>query len=103
MKALAINHHMIISKTFALLYFVSQLIILSILVIFCSEAVLAEKTPSHAGKLKKDIAFHGHTVSGKYQLPLESTITVEDEKSLDDLIGVRKNFQDRIKIAKKLR
>ncbi|MFN7906034.1 MAG: hypothetical protein ACK5P5_12705 [Pseudobdellovibrionaceae bacterium] len=62
----------------------------------------AKKTSSQQ-RLKQDVSFDEHTVSGNYQLPFESTTVVEDEKNLDDLIGVRKNFQDRIQAAQELR
>jgi hypothetical protein len=40
--------------------------------------------------------FDDKLVNGQYQYPDEATATVDDEKMLDDLIGVRKNFKDRL-------
>lgn len=40
--------------------------------------------------------FDDTLVSGKYQTPMGSVVKVDDDKTLDDLIGVRKNFRDRI-------
>ena len=51
---------------------------------------------SHS-KLSTDIDFADKVVGGKYQYSNESITTVENDKSLDDLIGVRKNFADRVK------
>jgi hypothetical protein len=79
------------------------MIILCALVMFCTKAIHAKSLSAQSSKLKKNISFHGHTISGKFQLPFESTTTIEDEKSLDDLIGVRKNFQDRIQVSQELR
>lgn len=54
-------------------------------------------------RLKQDIAFDNHAVGGKYQVPMESMTVIEDEKTLDDLIGVRQNFRDRLQSSKELR
>lgn len=98
---------------------VSTLITLIALVLACGSASAAQKS-SPAGKkaaakilasnkaksksrLKQDVSFDEHAVGGKYQMPLESTTVVEDEKSLDDLIGVRKNFKDREQVSQELR
>lgn len=82
----------------------NRLIILSLLglaLIFTLNAFAARTKGKPS--LRKDIQFGAHAVSGKYQNPLESTTVIEDEKTLDDLIGVRKNFQDRISVNKELR
>jgi hypothetical protein len=54
-------------------------------------------------KLSTDVKFDGQTVGGKIQSPFESLTVVENEKSIDDLIGVRKNFADRIQKSKGMR
>lgn len=55
------------------------------------------------GKLSTNVDFNDQLVGGKYQSPMEALSVVEDEKSIDDLIGVRKNFQDREERAKAMR
>lgn len=54
-------------------------------------------------QLSTDVKFDGTLVGGKIQAPFESLTVVENEKDIDDLIGVRKNFDDRSKKAKGLR
>jgi hypothetical protein len=65
-------------------------------------AAKAVKVAKHS-KLSTDVKFDGHTVGGKIQAPFESLAVVENEKSIDDLIGVRKDFHDRSEKAKGLR
>lgn len=40
--------------------------------------------------------FEDHGVLGEYQMPDEALAKVENEKSLADLLGVRKHFKDRL-------
>lgn len=47
--------------------------------------------------LQKNLSFEDLLVQGKYQFSDESVVTVEQDKILDSLLGVRKDFQDRIK------
>ena len=47
-------------------------------------------------KLSTNVNFEDLLVDGKYQYPNEATTTVENEKDLDDLIGARKHFRDRL-------
>jgi hypothetical protein len=46
--------------------------------------------------LSTDIVFDGSTVHGKYQYSDEAMATVENEKILNSLLGVRRDFRDRI-------
>ena len=48
-------------------------------------------------KLNTNHNFEDKLIDGKYQYPDEANAKVDDEKLLDDLIGVRKNFRDRMK------
>lgn len=48
-------------------------------------------------KLQKDLSFDDLLVKGKYQFSNEAVVTVEQDKVLDSLLGVRKDFKDRIK------
>lgn len=56
-----------------------------------------------ASALSTDVKFGDQSVGGKYQLPMEALSVVENEKSIDGLIGVRKNFRDRIARSKGMR
>lgn len=60
----------------------------------------AKKTNS---QLSTDIKFDGQLVGGKTQSPFESLAVVENEKNIDDLIGMRTSFADRSKKAKGMR
>lgn len=48
-------------------------------------------------KLGTDFAFGNEMVNGRYQSADEALAVVEDEKDLNDLIGPRKHFKDRLK------
>lgn len=66
-----------------------------------NQKVSASKDPQK--RLKKDVSFDDHAVGGQYQIPFGSMTVVEDDKALDDLIGVRKNFHDRVNASKGMR
>ncbi len=55
--------------------------------------------PVAAGKKKKstEVSFDDVLVQGKYHFSDEAVTTVEDDKILDALLGVRTDFKDRIK------
>ncbi len=65
-------------------------------------AAPAKKTAS-TKKISTHVDFDDRLVGGKYQYSTEAITKVEDDKSLEDLIGVRKNFKDRIDQYKDLR
>jgi hypothetical protein len=46
--------------------------------------------------LSTSFNFDDHGVTGEYQMPDEALAKVENEKSLSDLLGVRKHFKDRL-------
>lgn len=54
-------------------------------------------------KVGTNHSFDGQMVGGQGQAPMEALSEVENEKSIDSLIGVRKNFADRSQKAKGLR
>jgi|GEM_PF-4572738 len=58
----------------------------------------SEKTgPSKAkGKLSREVVFDGSVVNGKYLASGEAVSTVENEKKLNNLIGMRADFKDRL-------
>lgn len=48
------------------------------------------------GKLSRDVVFDGSVVNGKYLASGEAVSTVENEKKLNNLIGMRADFKDRL-------
>lgn len=59
----------------------------------------AATATSAAAKKKKstEVSFDDVLVQGKYHFSDEAVTTVEDDKILDALLGVRTDFKDRIK------
>ncbi len=76
-----------------------------ILLVTATEALSATKSKARPvkSKLSTEVDFNDRLVGGKYQYATESITTVENDKILDDLIGVRKNFSDRISRSKELK
>ncbi len=56
------------------------------------------RAAAKSSKLSKDIRFSGSAVDGKYLSAGESIAEVEGDKEMGALVGVRKNFKDRLKI-----
>ena len=56
-----------------------------------------------SSKVGTNHQFDGALIGGKNQVPMEALTEVENEKAIDDLIGIRKNFSDRAVKAKGLR
>ncbi len=48
-------------------------------------------------KKSTDVSFDDLLIQGKYHFSDESVVTVEEDKVLDALLGIRKDFKDRIK------
>lgn len=46
--------------------------------------------------LSREVIFDGSMVNGRYHMAGEAVATVEDEKPLNDLIGLRRDFKDRL-------
>jgi len=67
------------------------------------KATTAQPSAKQPSALSTDVHFGDQSVGGKYQLPMEALSVVENEKSIDDLIGVRKNFRDRVARTKGMR
>ncbi len=61
------------------------------------------KMPIPKGRLSTDVRFDDQLVNGKFQNSFEAVSIVEDEKELDDLIGIRTSFKDRIKKSEGMR
>jgi hypothetical protein len=56
-----------------------------------------KKTPGAASaKLGTNFRFDGASLQGKFQNSPSTTAIVENDKFLEDLLGARKGFQDRI-------
>ena len=49
--------------------------------------------------LQTDVKFDDSVLHGQYQTPDEAMARVENEKGLNELLGVRKNFKDRLATA----
>lgn len=47
------------------------------------------------GQLGTSFSFDAASVRGKYQMAGQGIASVEDEKVLDDLLGLRRSFKDR--------
>ncbi len=56
-----------------------------------------KKKGNSTTKLGTSFKFDGSTLRGKYQTSLGTSATVENDKYLDDLLGGRKHFEDRVK------
>ena len=56
----------------------------------------ASKSPGKKGKLSTDINFNDLLVRGKYQFSDSAVASVENEKTLKDILGVRLHFKDRL-------
>jgi hypothetical protein len=56
----------------------------------------ASAAKSGSKKLSTNVNFDDMIVDGKYQYSNEALTTVENEKDLDDLLGVRLHFKDRL-------
>jgi hypothetical protein len=72
--------------------------------VFSSLAAQAKVTakkvnpPKDGTNLERSLRFESFSINGKYQVPIESLTVVEDEKLLNDLLSVRKNFKDRLRV-----
>lgn len=75
--------------------FVSALIIGAV-TIFGAQAQDAS-TAQAKKKKSTELSFDDVLVQGKYHFSDEAVTTVEDDKILDALLGVRTDFKDRIK------
>lgn len=86
----------ILALAFAILY------IATIFAAQNAHGATTKAKPAHH-KLSTSVDFSDRTVGGKYMFSTEAITTVENDKSLEDLIGVRKNFKDRIERSESLR
>lgn len=66
-------------------------------VLGASKAFAEDAGAPIAKKKSTDVSFDDVLVQGKYHFSDEAVTTVEDDKILDALLGVRTDFKDRIK------
>ncbi len=61
------------------------------------KGAVTKKASSRAQKsqLGTSFSFDAASVRGKYQMAGQGVATIEDEKVLEDLLGMRKHFKDR--------
>jgi hypothetical protein len=66
-----------------------------------SVSIAAQAAPSKKStkktKLTQEAVFDGSVVHGKYQMAGGAVAAVENEKTLNDIIGGRRDFKDRLR------
>lgn len=73
-------------------------VILGLALVFSVFSVCAKSSTSNSSeKLQTEMSFEDLLVKGKFHFSDEAVTTVEEDKVLDSLLGIRKNFKDRIK------
>ena len=80
-----------------------KIIFISCILIMFSSLAQAKRVKAknrHYKNLKQEMSFNGSMVNGQYQFLGEATATVENDKLLEDLLGVPKNFKQRNKRMK---
>ena len=79
-------------------FIVSLILLLGILTVFEASIAFGKSTSKKVKtqKLSTDLHFDDLSVKGRYQVPGEGLVVVEDEKLVDDLLGYRTHFKDRI-------
>ena len=76
-------------------------IILSLLMVPWTLNGAPKKNKSSKKKMSKEVSFDEILVQGKHHFSDEAVVTVEQDKVLDALLEVRKDFKDRIKKSAK--
>lgn len=56
---------------------------------------------SRPSSLSRDVVLDGTVVNGKYHAAGDLVSTVESEKSLIDLVGLRSDFKDRLRLERR--
>jgi hypothetical protein len=77
----------------------SLLLILSIafsVAVFAAPVAKTKQKPKQKPTTSREIIFDGSSVNGRYHSAGEAVARVEAEKNLNELIGPRKNFRDRL-------
>lgn len=91
--------------TISLLYFVALVAMLAPHFARASGGKGTEKVPlskqsmsrETAKRLSTSMTFSGSRVGGQYQVPGEGTARIENEKPIEELLGLRTQFRDRMK------
>lgn len=80
-----------------------SLIILATLLALGAQAAPKEKTKTTTRVVRqaKEVSFDEILVQGKHHFSDEAVVTVEQDKVLDALLEVRKDFKDRIRKSAK--
>ncbi len=78
-----------------LTWFISALLFVSASISYGAETN-PKKNIKKTSKKSTDLSFEDLLVHGKYHFSDEATATVESDKVLDALLGIRKDFNDRI-------
>ncbi len=73
-----------------------KFVLLTLVLAFAFGAEAKTKKKAVKSSLGTDHSFSAADVRGRYQYPAGGTVTVENEKDLIDLLGVRKHFKDRL-------
>lgn len=81
----------------SLLGFLVPIIGLASLLFWHQAQAATDSAKTKADKKTTEVSFEDVLVQGKYHFSDEAVTTVEEDKVLDSLLGVRKDFQDRIK------
>ena len=64
--------------------------------LYASEPKMNQTKSKAKSQLGTSFHFDGSNLSGKYQNSPGTTAMIEDDKFIDDLLGARKNFTDRM-------
>ena len=70
-------------------------VLLTFIILLSGSLAFSKSKP--AKDVGTDFKFNGLNVNGRYNMPSESLIRVEDEKSINNLIFIRDHFRDRVK------
>lgn len=74
-----------------------SLLIFLVLCLSCiANAAQKRSQVAKNSKLSTNVVFGDGVYHGKYQTAMESVSTVENEKILNSLLGVRRDFRDRL-------
>ncbi len=76
--------------------FLSIISLLSVMALSFSANAADEKNPVKKSGKSTEVNFEDLLVQGKYHFSDEAVVTVEQDKVLDALLGVRTDFKDRI-------
>lgn len=62
-----------------------------------AHGIAATQARGPRAKLSTTMSFSGARVDGQYMLPSEATAKIENEKPIEELLGLRVQFRDRMK------